>query len=257
MALTLRIERKYFFAGLIVLGLVLGGVIVWAQITPIPNPGHYLSELQKCGQDKILKINDSEWTCADDNEGGGGGIGGSGTINKIPVFTASNTIGDSPIYTQDGNLGVRDTTDTLIFSIVRSGNIPIVRILNQQESGSALAITTKSNSASYHGLAFYSGTPSTEKFKLRSDGAVCINNVCKTSWPNGNGSITFCGTVSTSGTGNKKIGCSGAYPGTSLVGGGAECSGSMITKSFPNGNNEWEAFCSGGTTVFVYARCCK
>ena len=64
---------------------------------------------------------------------GGGGIGGTGTINTLPVFTAANTIGDS-IVTQDtafdpevyinGSLGV-NMTSNLNHEVDVSGNVRV------------------------------------------------------------------------------------------------------------------------------------
>ena len=45
-------------------------------------------------------------TCEPDDVGGGGGIGGSGTANKIAKFTGATDIGDSVITESAGNIGI-------------------------------------------------------------------------------------------------------------------------------------------------------
>ncbi len=49
----------------------------------------------------VVQINRGAGSAVDPLAGGGGGIGGAGTINSIPVWTAANTLGDSNI-TDDG-----------------------------------------------------------------------------------------------------------------------------------------------------------
>lgn len=41
--------------------------------------------------------------------GGGGGVGGSGTTNYLPKFTAATTVGNSAIYDNGGNVGINTT----------------------------------------------------------------------------------------------------------------------------------------------------
>jgi hypothetical protein len=49
--------------------------------------------------------------------GGGGGISGSGTINYIPKFTGSTSIGDSVMYESSGNIGIGTTTPAKLLDV--------------------------------------------------------------------------------------------------------------------------------------------
>jgi hypothetical protein len=69
---------------------------------------------------------------ADTTTGGGGGIGGSGTINRLAKFTASGTIGNSSIadssssvamtISSGGNVGIGTTSPSSKFDLVSSTN---------------------------------------------------------------------------------------------------------------------------------------
>ncbi|MBA7634840.1 hypothetical protein ES703_42438 [subsurface metagenome] len=72
-----------------------------------PNPGHDITQIgepEGCGDNQFLKwTTASGWTCGD---AGAGSIGGSGTANYIPKFTAATSIGNSVIYETAGNVGI-------------------------------------------------------------------------------------------------------------------------------------------------------
>ena len=57
--------------------------------------------------------------------GGGGGIGGSGTTNYLPKFTASTTLGNSQIFDDGTNVGVGTATPSQKLEVSGSGNIAI------------------------------------------------------------------------------------------------------------------------------------
>ena len=63
MKLEVNIEKKYFFILLgvmIILGISVG---VYAVLGTTPNPGHAISELQKCSEGETLKIIGGVWSC--------------------------------------------------------------------------------------------------------------------------------------------------------------------------------------------------
>src|SRR3989344_2553711 len=123
MALTLRIERKYFFAGLIVLGLVLGGVRILAQTwNENPNPGHPYSQLQECGAEgEVLKMNSGgSWACGTDN--GGGDVWTKSDDNKI-YYKGSGGEGTGQV-----SIGTSISNGNLL---VYSGNtLPVETVVN-------------------------------------------------------------------------------------------------------------------------------
>lgn len=72
MKLEINFGKKHLFIFILVCVLV-GGSIVYAALNPaIPNPGHAVSQLQKCGANEVLKMDSSgtAWGCGT----GGGGI---------------------------------------------------------------------------------------------------------------------------------------------------------------------------------------
>src|SRR3989344_5583026 len=104
MVLTLRIERKYFFAGLIVLGLILGIGGVYAEWkNPVTGVGHDLDELETvvCTGNQVLQqIGYGAggvgvgFVCVD--KGGGGGqlnCGNEGKCTDVYATTASEEAG--------------------------------------------------------------------------------------------------------------------------------------------------------------------
>ncbi len=55
--------------------------------------------------------------------GGGGGIGGSGTVNFLPKFTATTTIGNSVVYETGGNVGIGTTSPGAKLDIAGTGKM--------------------------------------------------------------------------------------------------------------------------------------
>ena len=94
--------------------------------------------------------------------GGGGGIGGTGTINTLPVFTAATTLGDS-IYVQNAGAtigtvngerlvlgdGTANTVDFLINTTGAAGDVVEIQSQGQQiiyhEKGTSLDIGTNND----------------------------------------------------------------------------------------------------------------
>jgi hypothetical protein len=84
------------------------------------------------------------------NSGNGGGIGGSGTTNYIPKFTAPTTLGDSVIYEKNGKIGIGTTNPTSgKLHIKGSGNYNGLFV---ETSGSSQAanIVLKSDSSTWY-----------------------------------------------------------------------------------------------------------
>jgi len=76
--------------------------------------------------------------------GGGGSIGGSGTTNYVPKFTAGTTIGNSQIFDDGTNVGIGTTTPSQLLTI--NGQTRILAgaalALNRPDNGAASTIST-------------------------------------------------------------------------------------------------------------------
>ena len=82
MKLEVNIDKKYFFILLgviIVLGISVG---VYAVLGTTPNPGHAISELQKCSEGETLKIIGGVWIC-------GGGFGALESKSQNTIYQAT------------------------------------------------------------------------------------------------------------------------------------------------------------------------
>ncbi len=62
-----------------------------------------------CAAGNAIRVVNQDGTVVCQPTGGGGGIGGSGTANSIPKFTAATTLGDSAISEVGGNVGIGTT----------------------------------------------------------------------------------------------------------------------------------------------------
>ena len=63
---TINLSNKVFYLLLLILGLFVFAGIAYATLSnTVPNPGHAVSDLQKCGPGEVLKMNSdgSAWTC--------------------------------------------------------------------------------------------------------------------------------------------------------------------------------------------------
>ena len=102
--LQINFTNRWLYTLIVFFSLVVIGVFVYATA---PNPGHDITQIGEpdgCGNNQFLKwTTASGWTCAD---AGAGSIGGSGTANYIPKFTAATSIGNSVIYETAGNVGI-------------------------------------------------------------------------------------------------------------------------------------------------------
>lgn len=108
--------------------------------------------------------------------GAGGTIGGSGTTNYIPKFTASTTLGNSQLFDDGTNIGLGTTSPVTDFHISKAGSRTI-RVSNtsngtNMELGIATAlgfIGTQSNNS------FAINTNNVERIRITNAGDVGIN----------------------------------------------------------------------------------
>jgi hypothetical protein len=63
-----------------------------------------------CDVGNAIRVINDAGTVTCEPTGGGGGIGGSGTVNSISKFTAPTTIGNSTIFETGGRVGIGTTT---------------------------------------------------------------------------------------------------------------------------------------------------
>jgi hypothetical protein len=67
---------------------------------------------------------------------GGDGVGGSGTVNRVPKFTGATTLGDTNIYAGASNVGIGTDTPTARLSVQASGN-DVYATLSEDDAGGA------------------------------------------------------------------------------------------------------------------------
>jgi len=116
--IEINLTNRWLYTLIAFFGIVLVSVGVYAVVTPIPNPGHYVSELQKCDSDgQILKMSGGTWTCGTDDGGGGG----SGTS----LWSLGS---DNKIYYNNGFVGVGLATNPSTTFEVSSSLSPPARI---------------------------------------------------------------------------------------------------------------------------------
>jgi len=68
----INLQKKHINFVIIAVIFLIGGGFVYAQVVgSAPNPGHTITELQKCSPNQILKMNSggTSWTCAVDQAG--------------------------------------------------------------------------------------------------------------------------------------------------------------------------------------------
>lgn len=78
--------------------------------------------IMNCATNQIMKYNSSgQWVCASDATGSG--IGGSGTTNYVPKFTAATTLGNSLIYDNGTNVGIGTASPAAKLDIQDAGRV--------------------------------------------------------------------------------------------------------------------------------------
>jgi len=106
--LQINLTNRWLYTLIVFFSLVVVGVFVYATT---PNPGHDITQIGEpdgCGNNQFLKWTGSSWTCEAVSDEVG--IGGSGTANYIPKFTAATTVGNSVIYETAGKVGIGTTS---------------------------------------------------------------------------------------------------------------------------------------------------
>ncbi len=105
--LQINFTNRWLYTLIVFFSLIAIGVGVYAAVGTTPNPGHDIAQIAEpigCGTNQFLQWTGSSWTCVDVSDEIG--IGGSGTANYIPKFTAATTVGNSIIYETAGNVGI-------------------------------------------------------------------------------------------------------------------------------------------------------
>ena len=82
------------------------------------------------------------------------GVGGSGTTNYLPRFTAATTLGNSAIFQSGTNLGIGTTTPSYPLSVTGNNTTAIIHSVNTAGTSSALAagLYGQSNEADWYGV---------------------------------------------------------------------------------------------------------
>jgi hypothetical protein len=171
--------------------------------------------------------------------GGGGSIGGSGTTNYVPKFTASGFIGNSQIF-DNGNVGINTTSPTRKLTIQDAAN--------SYMNFNATSFSNYTIGSDLHGFIVFDGTAAAYRLAIKpSTGNVLVN----TTTDNGvdklqvSGSVTASGTL-TAATIVKSGGTSSQFlmaDGSTSLGGGGSLSGTTnyvpkFTSSSAIGNSQ-------------------
>ena len=113
-----------------------------------------------------------------------GKLGGSGTANYVPAFTASGTVGNSVLYSAaNGNVGIGTTTPGYKLDVFATVNAAYAaQILNNSSAGSGLSVAAGGNpgNGSNKLLSLKDGG-SNEKFTVLDNGNVGIGTTTPSS----------------------------------------------------------------------------
>jgi hypothetical protein len=169
--------------------------------------------------------------------GGGGGIGGSGTISYIPKFSTSMTISNSQLYDDGSNIGFGTTSPTARFHV--SNSTSANGVLGETSTGHG--VRGYSNSTGYGVSGFssssyggYFETGNTSQFALvaRSSGGLAANSAFYST-----GKVTIEGTT----TINSTLTVAGFRLSTSPTNG-------YVLTSDASGNGTWQPSGGGGVS---------
>lgn len=129
------------------------------------------------------------------------GIGGSGTTNYVPKFTAASTLGNSLIFDNGTNVGIGTTTPTLAKLQVKGDNGSAIAYFfnNTGTAGqvNGVAIEAGTNSSDY--ALSVANSLGTSYLRVRGDGNVGIGTTSPSEKLNVAGNGLFTGTVTATG----------------------------------------------------------
>jgi hypothetical protein len=258
---------KFLFLVLVVFGISFAFSALQAEV---PDPGHPVSEIQKCGEGEVLEIVNGAWDCVSGRITCADLPGGSCAVDsRIGAVTSANP--------SDGNWCKRDANgkiNCLNVAPVGTGGGSGCSIV---DNGDFVTITCGSNSANvYDGQDGVDGTCSAGQCAgtgIETDPTVPANLKDGVSWgeissrPAGLDNGDDVGVLSCSIRQSSFSGVSGTVnclSGEKATGGGARCTiGNEYPESYPSSETQWLGGCfktntggvgSGGT---VYAMCCK
>lgn len=89
----------------------LAGQLEFGQLVNIPDgvadgdDDTLAALLENCSDGEVVGLNGSEWQCMT-----GGGMDGTGTVGRLPLFSGSATLTDSQLFEDDGKIGVGTET---------------------------------------------------------------------------------------------------------------------------------------------------
>jgi len=124
MEIIIKLEKRYVTLFLTAVALILLAGLVFAGFDPlVPNPGHPVSQLQKCqNEGDILKMIGGQWACAVD-EGGGVAVEVDPTvIENVKDGVSWTEVSNRPAGLDDGDdVGITSESDPQVSSVT-SGN---------------------------------------------------------------------------------------------------------------------------------------
>ena len=200
-------------------------------IFTVPNPGHHIGEITPptgCGAGQFLKYNGSIWTCASVP----GGVGGTGTANKLAKFTGTSTLGNSVIIDDGTNVGIGTTNPTTKLEV--NGGVKATQL---DVSGGIKA--TQVNATGFCFGSIYPGD-------------------CATSWPTADSlnALYNCSGASSTFASGSSAGYANCAAGQIVIGGGGTCGSGSLKTSQPT-SASWMITCSSSGGGTVNAICCN
>lgn len=104
--------------------------------SPITNNGTITLNIPTASASNRGALSSADWTIFNNK------IGGSGTINYLPKFTAAGTLSNSIIFDDGTNIGIGDATPTALFTV---GNGDLFQVNASGAIAAATGITTSGN----------------------------------------------------------------------------------------------------------------
>src|SRR5664279_1028033 len=149
-------------------------------------------------------------------------VTGSGTINTIPVWINTTTLGNSPIVQKSGNIGIGTKAPTAKLHIVSSNKGPMVVLNNTSTSTTTSPVAVEGLTPAINGTALLGIASTTSNGALAigvsgqsgADGGNGVQGLataaCATYCPSGVYGITMKGGVGVNATANNTSGSSNA-----------------------------------------------